>query len=88
MFGVPLRESLRCANVEISTANANGELYVWGYIPVVIAKWYINPIIRIIHFFSAYSILILSGLYLKEYGLSNVIAFSVILSSTALASMT
>lgn len=39
VFGKPLKESLKCANVQISTANANGELYVWGSIPVVVAKW-------------------------------------------------
>ena len=39
VFGAPLHESLRYASVQISTANANGELYVWGYIPVVVAKW-------------------------------------------------
>lgn len=39
VFGKPLRESLKYASVQISTANANGELYVWGYIPVVVAKW-------------------------------------------------
>ena len=39
MFGVPLKENLRYASVQISTANSNGELYVWGYVPVVIAKW-------------------------------------------------
>lgn len=39
MFGKPLKESLKYASVQISTANANGELYVWGYIPVVVAKW-------------------------------------------------
>ncbi|KAH7097409.1 Rho GTPase activation protein [Auriculariales sp. MPI-PUGE-AT-0066] len=38
VFGVPLRESLKYASVHISTANANGELYIWGYIPVVVAK--------------------------------------------------
>ncbi|KAG8967500.1 hypothetical protein FRC03_009877 [Tulasnella sp. 419] len=38
VFGIPLRESLRYASVHISTANAAGELYVWGYIPVVVAK--------------------------------------------------
>ncbi|KAF8519532.1 Rho GTPase activation protein [Gautieria morchelliformis] len=38
VFGVPLRDSLQYASVQISTANANGELYVWGYIPVVVAK--------------------------------------------------
>lgn len=39
VFGKPLKESLKYASVQISTANANGELYVWGYIPVVVAKW-------------------------------------------------
>ncbi|KAI0787491.1 Rho GTPase activation protein [Fomes fomentarius] len=38
VFRKPLKESLKCASVQISTANANGELYVWGYIPVVVAK--------------------------------------------------
>jgi GTPase-activating protein SAC7 len=40
VFGKPLKESLKYASVQISTANSNGELYVWGYIPVVVAKWY------------------------------------------------
>ena len=39
VFGKPLNESLRYASVQISTANASGDLYVWGYIPVVVAKW-------------------------------------------------
>ncbi|KAF8239691.1 Rho GTPase activation protein [Tricholoma matsutake] len=38
VFGKPLGESLRYASVQISTPNTNGELYVWGYIPVVVAK--------------------------------------------------
>ncbi|EIM91464.1 Rho GTPase activation protein [Stereum hirsutum FP-91666 SS1] len=38
VFGKPLKESLKYASVQISTANSNGELYVWGYIPVVVAK--------------------------------------------------
>ncbi|KAJ6512999.1 Rho GTPase activation protein [Mycena sanguinolenta] len=38
VFGKPLKESLKYASVQISTASANGELYVWGYIPVVVAK--------------------------------------------------
>ncbi|KAI0733620.1 Rho GTPase activation protein [Fomitopsis betulina] len=38
VFGQPLKESLKCASVQISTANANGQLYVWGRIPVVVAK--------------------------------------------------
>ncbi len=41
VFGKPLKESLRYASVQISTANANGELFVWGYIPVVVAKWWV-----------------------------------------------
>lgn len=39
VFGKPLKDSLAYASVQISTANASGELYVWGYIPVVVAKW-------------------------------------------------
>ncbi|KAI9439714.1 Rho GTPase activation protein [Lactarius indigo] len=38
VFGRPLKESLKYASVQISTADANGKLYVWGYIPVVVAK--------------------------------------------------
>ena len=41
VFGKPLKDSLRFASVQISTANASGDLYVWGYIPVVVAKWYV-----------------------------------------------
>ncbi|KAI0247642.1 Rho GTPase activation protein [Lactifluus subvellereus] len=41
VFGRPLKDSLKCASVQISTADASGKLYVWGYIPVVVAKWYI-----------------------------------------------
>lgn len=39
VFGKPLQESLRYASVQISTSDSNGRLYVWGYIPVVVAKW-------------------------------------------------
>lgn len=39
VFSKPLKDSLRRASVQISTSNANGDLYVWGYIPVVVAKW-------------------------------------------------
>lgn len=40
VFGVPLRDSLRYANVPISTANGkDGMLYIYGYVPVVVAKW-------------------------------------------------
>lgn len=39
VFGVPLRQSLRYANVPISTAAAQGgTLYIYGYVPVVVAK--------------------------------------------------
>ena len=48
VFGKPLQESLRYANVQISTANANGELYVWGYIPVVVAKWCVYPLVLLL----------------------------------------
>lgn len=42
IFGKPLGVSLKTASVQISTANADGELYIWGYIPVVVAKWYVS----------------------------------------------
>ncbi len=45
VFGKPLKESLRYASVQISTADANGELYVWGFIPVVVAKWCVSSFI-------------------------------------------
>ncbi|KAH8831440.1 Rho GTPase activation protein [Flagelloscypha sp. PMI_526] len=38
IFGKPLEESLRCAHVQISTGNSSGNLYVWGHVPVVVAK--------------------------------------------------
>ncbi|KIL67540.1 hypothetical protein M378DRAFT_9318 [Amanita muscaria Koide BX008] len=38
VFGKPLSECLRYASVQISTSDSNGRLYVWGYIPVVVAK--------------------------------------------------
>ncbi|KAJ3480952.1 hypothetical protein NLJ89_g12246 [Agrocybe chaxingu] len=38
VFGKSLNDSLGYASVQISTANANGDLYVWGFIPVVVAK--------------------------------------------------
>jgi GTPase-activating protein SAC7 len=39
VFGRPLEESVKYASVQISTADSSGELYVWGYIPIVVAKW-------------------------------------------------
>ncbi|KAH9953403.1 Rho GTPase activation protein [Russula dissimulans] len=38
VFGRPLEESVKYASVQISTADSSGELYVWGYIPIVVAK--------------------------------------------------
>jgi hypothetical protein len=43
VFGRPLKDSLKHASVQVSTADASGKLYVWGYIPVVVAKWYVVP---------------------------------------------
>jgi hypothetical protein len=41
-FGRPLKDSLKYSNAQISTADANGKLYVWGHIPVMImAKWWV-----------------------------------------------
>ncbi|KAJ7797087.1 Rho GTPase activation protein, partial [Mycena olivaceomarginata] len=38
VFGTPLKESLKYASLQISTSNTSGELYVWGYIPIVVAQ--------------------------------------------------
>lgn len=38
IFGVPLQVSIRYANVAISLTNEHGENYVYGYVPIVIAK--------------------------------------------------
>ncbi|KAG8905295.1 hypothetical protein FRB99_000268 [Tulasnella sp. 403] len=38
VFGTRLHDSLRVASVQIATANQEGELFVWGYVPVVVAK--------------------------------------------------
>ncbi|KDN40709.1 Rho GTPase activation protein [Tilletiaria anomala UBC 951] len=38
VFGVPLRTSLKYASVAISMAGPDGNQYVWGYIPAVVAK--------------------------------------------------
>lgn len=66
VFGKPLKESLRYASVQISTANSNGDLYVWGYVPVVVAKWYAVFLLMLnVRIFTC----VLSGLYLKENGM-------------------
>ncbi|PWY99434.1 Rho GTPase activation protein [Testicularia cyperi] len=38
VFGVPLRQSLKYASVAISIAGDDGQQYVWGYVPVIVAK--------------------------------------------------
>lgn len=38
IFGVPLEDSIKYANVAISLTNEQGESYVYGYVPIVIAK--------------------------------------------------
>ena len=38
VFGVPLRQSLKYASVAISMAGDDGHQYVWGYVPVIVAK--------------------------------------------------
>ncbi|TGZ81690.1 RhoGAP-domain-containing protein, partial [Ascodesmis nigricans] len=38
IFGVPLHESIKYANVAINVTDANGESQVYGYVPVVVAK--------------------------------------------------
>lgn len=38
IFGVPLRESITYANVAISLVDAEGKSYIYGYVPIVVAK--------------------------------------------------
>ncbi|CAF9907074.1 MAG: hypothetical protein ALECFALPRED_003058 [Alectoria fallacina] len=38
IFGIPLEVSIKYANVAISLTNEKGESYVYGYVPIVVAK--------------------------------------------------
>lgn len=38
IFGVPLRTSIVYANVAVSLFNETGESYIYGYLPIVVAK--------------------------------------------------
>lgn len=38
IFGVPLADSIRYANVAISLSNDQGESFIYGYVPIVVAK--------------------------------------------------
>lgn len=38
IFGVPLRQSITYANVAISLIDGEGKSYIYGYVPIVVAK--------------------------------------------------
>lgn len=38
IFGVPLHVSIKYANVAISLMNEQGESFIYGYVPIVVAK--------------------------------------------------
>lgn len=38
IFGVPLRQSITYANVAISLIDESGQSYIYGYVPIVVAK--------------------------------------------------
>lgn len=38
IFGVPLRQSITYANVAISLVDEHGQSYIYGYVPIVVAK--------------------------------------------------
>jgi hypothetical protein len=38
IFGIELTESIQYANVAISLTNSDGKLYIYGYVPIVVAK--------------------------------------------------
>lgn len=38
IFGIPLRQSITYANVAISLIDEQGQSYIYGYVPIVVAK--------------------------------------------------
>ena len=38
IFGIPLNVSIKYANVAISLMNEKGESFIYGYVPIVVAK--------------------------------------------------
>ncbi|KZF23561.1 RhoGAP-domain-containing protein [Xylona heveae TC161] len=38
IFGVPLQVSIRYANVAISLTDGNGQSFIYGYVPIIVAK--------------------------------------------------
>lgn len=38
IFGVPLSDSILYANVAISLTNEQGDSFIYGYVPIVVAK--------------------------------------------------
>lgn len=38
IFGIPLRQSIPYANVAISLVDEDGKSYIYGYVPIVVAK--------------------------------------------------
>ena len=38
IFGVPLVTSIKYANVAISLTDENGQSFIYGYVPIVVAK--------------------------------------------------
>jgi len=38
IFGIPLGISIKYANVAISLTNDQGESFIYGYVPIVVAK--------------------------------------------------
>ena len=38
VFGVPLPESIKYANVAISLMDERGQSFIYGYVPIVVAK--------------------------------------------------
>lgn len=38
IFGVSLQDSIKYANVAISLMNERGESFIYGYVPIVVAK--------------------------------------------------
>lgn len=41
VFAVPLSEAITYASITISTPGPNGDFFVWGVVPTVVARWYV-----------------------------------------------
>ena len=44
VFSMPLSEAITYASITISTPGTDGQFYVWGVVPTVVARWCVPPL--------------------------------------------